>query len=58
MTVSLAAAKEISQDAAMGAEFSELDDIFAIKEEQRMSLKAFHQMTCQSPEIGSGRSFG
>lgn len=58
MTVSLAAAKKISQDAAMGAVLSELDDIFAIKEEQRMSLKAFHQLTCQSPEVGSGRVAG
>lgn len=38
-TTSLAAAKEISMDAAAGAFLSEQDDIFTLKDEQRTALK-------------------
>lgn len=39
--LNLAAAKEISVDAALAAVLSELHDICALKEELRMILKAF-----------------
>lgn len=37
----MAAAKEISIDAAVAAVLSELDEISALKEGQRMALRAF-----------------
>lgn len=39
--MNLTAANEISVDAAVTAVLSELDGIFTLKEEQRMTLKAF-----------------
>lgn len=46
-TTSLAAAKEISLDAAEASGLSEWDGIFAIKEEQRMAPKARHKRRLQ-----------
>lgn len=41
VTSSLAAATDISMDAAVEAFLSELDGVFTLKEEQRPTLKAF-----------------
>lgn len=41
MTVSLAAAKKVSSDAAVGSVFSELNGIFALKAERRTALTGF-----------------
>lgn len=41
MTASLAAANEISMNAALEAVLSELDDIFALKDRERRALEAF-----------------
>lgn len=41
MTASLAAAREISLDAAVAAVLSALDDIFPYKKNKRMSMRTF-----------------
>lgn len=44
MTANPADAKEMSVDAALVADLSEMDGTFLLKEEQRMTVKAFFSL--------------